>query len=223
MIVGSPNNTVYSYVATSLGETSVKYSRLDGAKSYCFTMEFIKTADFYNREISVRAYAKLKDGTYVYSDINVMSVYRIANALYKNVLMSNMSGHDYLYNNILTVVNPNYEEVSYRGRNTIVTAMAEENTTVKPVETTVVSTIKPEETEKEPETTKKEETDTSRTVKNPGVQVESADSEVASNILLNRYISGIDTEFSSTEGNTSSNEGIEKLFDNDLNGPRYNY
>lgn len=352
MVVGSSNSTVYTYAATPLGETPVKYSSFENAKSYCLTMEFIKTADFYKREISVRVYAKLQDGTYVYSDISSVSVYRIADSLYKNQLMNNMSGHDYLYNNILTVVNTSYEKVPFRGRDTIVTAEAEENTSKQPVETTQEPTVKPEEatteaptvkpeepttvftdfaperadwsavdflggtaegqykaiavsgsvqeivnvqspgfataegiyitfdnadfgnmtvngntlsknvegagvlahlsnftnmyntvviynsdgsqkaviyvynakgnnggeTSKDPETTQKpEEPTTSRTVKNPGVQSEGPDAQVASNISLNNYIEGIDTEFSSTKGNTSSNEGIEKLFDNNLN------
>lgn len=217
MVVGSSNSTVFSYAATPLGETPVKYSSFENGKSYCLTMEFIKTADFYNREISVRAYAKLQDGTYVYSEISSVSVYRIADSLYKNQLMNNMSGHDYLYNSILTVVNGAYEKVPFRGRDTIVTVEAEENTSEQPVETTQVPTVKPEEPTTEAPTPKPEEPTTSRTVKNPGVQAESADSQVASNISLNNYIEGIDTEFSSTSGNTANNEGIEKLFDNNLN------
>lgn len=344
MIVGSKNETVYSYAATPLGETGVKYSSFDNGKSYCRTMEFIKTADFYRRGISVRAYAKLKDGTYIYSDISNTSVYRIANTLYKNNLMSNMSGHEYLYNSILSVVDSSYARVEFRGKDTIVTAEAEENTTKKEeittpkqVETTPEPTTKKEEltefkpesanwasadflagmtegqykviaasgdvqeivniqqpgfataqgiyitfsnadfgnmtvdgkalskdvegagvlahlsnftkmystvvvyngdgsqkavlyvynakgnngeeqtTKKEEQTTKKEETTTPHPVKNPGVQQEAADSEVAANVSLNKYIAGIDTTFSSTEGKKNSNEGIEKLFDNNIN------
>ena len=52
MVVGSKNETVYSYAATPLGETGVKYSSFDNGKSYCLTMEFIKTADFIE-EVSV--------------------------------------------------------------------------------------------------------------------------------------------------------------------------
>ncbi len=59
--------------------------------------------------------------------------------------------------------------------------------------------------------------DTSHVVKNPGVQEEAADSQVASDISLTPYFDGIDDKLSSTKGNTSSNEGIEKLFDNNVN------
>lgn len=212
MIVGSSNTTVHSYAATPLGETGKKYSSLDNAKSYCLTMEFIKNAEFYKQGISVRAYAKLKDGNYVYSNISTMSVYDVAGKLYNRNLMSNMRGHEYLYDSILSVVDSSYKKVDYMNRNTIVTAEAEENTTVAPTEkpTEQETTAKPEET------TTKAEVDRT-TYKKPGVQSEGADAEVASNISLNKYIDGIDTEFSSTKGNTSNNEGINNLFDGNVN------
>lgn len=212
MIVGSLNTTVHSYAATPLGETGKKYSSLDNAKSYCLTMEFIKNAEFYKQGISVRAYAKLKDGSYVYSNISTMSVYDVAGKLYNRNLMSNMRGHEYLYDSILSVVDSSYKKVDYMNRNTIVTAEAEENTTVAPTE----KPTEPETTAKPEETTTKAEVDRT-TYKKPGVQSEGADAEVASNISLNKYIDGIDTEFSSTTGNTSNNEGINNLFDGNVN------
>lgn len=212
MIVGSLNTTVHSYAATPLGETGKKYSSLDNAKSYCLTMEFIKNAEFYKQGISVRAYAKLKDGSYVYSNISTMSVYDVAGKLYNRNLMSNMRGHEYLYDSILSVVDSSYKKVDYMNRNTIVTAEAEENTTVAPTE----KPAEPETTAKPEETTTKAEVDRT-TYKKPGVQSEGADAEVASNISLNKYIDGIDTEFSSTKGNTSNNEGINNLFDGNVN------
>ena len=212
MIVGSSNTTVHSYAATPLGETGKKYSSLDNAKSYCLTMEFIKNAEFYKQGISVRAYAKLKDGSYVYSNISTMSVYDVAGKLYNRNLMSNMRGHEYLYDSILSVVDSSYKKVDYMNRNTIVTAEAEENTTVAPTE----KPTEPETTAKPEKTTTKAEVDRT-TYKKPGVQSEGADAEVASNISLNKYIDGIDTEFSSTKGNTSNNEGINNLFDGNVN------
>ena len=103
-------------------------------------MKFIKAADFYKRGIKVRAYAKLKDGTYVYSDICEVSVYRVADILYKGTMMSNESRHEYLYNNILSVVDSSYVKVDY-------------DTTERPVETTVTPPTKEEETTKEQEQT----------------------------------------------------------------------
>ena len=140
MVVGSENDIVYSYVATPIGKIDPQYSSFDNAKSYCRTMKFIKAADFYKRGIKVRAYAKLKDGTYVYSDICEMSVYRVADTLYKGTMMSNENRHEYLYNNILSVVDSSYVKVDY-------------DTTERPVETTVTPPTKEEETTKEQEQT----------------------------------------------------------------------
>ena len=85
-------------------------------------------------------------------------------------------------------------------------------TTVAPTEApTDAPTVAPTEAPtKAPE-------DTSHVVKNPGVQEEAADSQVASDISLTPYLDGIDDKLSSTKGNTSNNEGIEKLFDNNVN------
>lgn len=83
-----------------------------------------------------------------------------------------------------------------------------------------VETTKTEETTTIPETTKEEVTTskdtTSHLIKNPGIQWENPDSDVAENVSLNKYVSEINADFSSTEGNKSNNEGIEKLFDNNI-------
>lgn len=81
------------------------------------TMKFVKKAEFYSKKITVRAYAKLTNGTYVYSDVSSYSVYDIADTLYQNNNMSTEDRHNYLYDNILSVVNPAYEtkEFDYGG------------------------------------------------------------------------------------------------------------
>lgn len=120
MIIGSTNSVVHSYQSTDAGKANVNHSSYPNAQSYVMTMEFIKSADFYNSEIDVRAYAQLKDGSYIYSDIKKMTVYGLADYLYQNEKMSNMSGHDYLYDNILSVVNPNYISKAFNMNNILV-------------------------------------------------------------------------------------------------------
>ena len=89
-------------------------------------------------------------------------------------------------------------------------------TTVAPTEaSTEAPTVTPTEAPTEAPTKAPE--DASHVVKNPGVQEEAADSQVASNISLTPYFEGIDDKLSSTKGNTSNNEGIENLFDNNVN------
>lgn len=115
MVVDSTNDKVHVYAATENGKTPVSYSDMDNAQSYAMTMKFIKTAEFYNASVDVRAYIKLKDGTYTYSDIANYKVYDVANYLYQNKLMSNVTAHEYLYNNILSVVNPSYQVIDSIG------------------------------------------------------------------------------------------------------------
>ena len=93
-------------------------------------------------------------------------------------------------------------------------------TTVAPTEaSTEAPTVAPTEasTEAPTEAPTKAPEDASHVVKNPGVQEEAADSQVASDISLTPYLDGIDDKLSSTKGNTSNNEGIENLFDNNVN------
>lgn len=110
LVVGSTNSVVYSYEATDTGKIDTTLgSSSSTSESYAMTMKFIKTAEFYNTKINVRAYAKLSDGSYVYSDTVSFSVYELADYVYQNNIMSNMSGHNYLYTDILKIVNPSYE------------------------------------------------------------------------------------------------------------------
>ena len=140
MVVGSTNSTVYSYAATSVGKLDENYSGYDDGTTYVRTMEFIKTAEFYNANLSIRAYAKLADGSYVYSNISTVSVYRIADTLYKGSLMNNISGHNYLYNNVLSVVDSSYSAVEYKGSQIIVPSETTQQQTTAAEVTTVAST-----------------------------------------------------------------------------------
>lgn len=117
LIVGSKNETVHSYEATLTGKNYKKYSTKTGYDSYVMTMDFTKTAEFYNTNIVVRAYAKMKDGSYKYTPMETFSVYAIADNLYKNQLMTSIEGHSYLYDNILSVVNTSYLPVEYDIKN----------------------------------------------------------------------------------------------------------
>lgn len=120
LVVDSANNTVYSYEATSAGKWDGTVSTMDNASTYVMTTEFIKNKDFFSRNLMVRAYAELKDGSYVYSDADSFTVYNLADYLYQNLFMTNAKGHQYLYDTILTVVNPSYISKEYDYNNSIV-------------------------------------------------------------------------------------------------------
>lgn len=112
MVIGSSNANVYSYVATEDGKVNIGRNN-NTTQSYAMIMKFIKNAKFYSSKLCVRAYIKLNDGTYVYSNISKKSVYEIADQLYQGLKMTNYTGHYYLYENILKVVNPSYVEKDY--------------------------------------------------------------------------------------------------------------
>ena len=104
---------------------------MKSAQTYVMTMKFVKNVDFFKNQISVRPYAKLKDGTYVYGETVSKSVYQIADVLYQNQLMGNAAKHDYLYNNILSFVDSSYVKKDFKGSSTIVKPGTAEETTVK--------------------------------------------------------------------------------------------
>ncbi len=73
------------------------------------------TADY-----KVRAYAVLADGSYAYSDVSDYSIAKVADKLYQGKLMNTKSSHSYLYENILSKVFKDYEEVDFIWNNTVV-------------------------------------------------------------------------------------------------------
>ena len=145
MIVNSSNNTVYDYAATDAGKTSVSYSKLSDATSYAMTMKLIKMADFYNAKVKVRAYAKLADGSIIYSDISTTTIYAIAEFLYNNGRMGTEEAHTYLYDNILSVVNPNQQVIDYQWTSSVVKPQMPTEAPVTQAPTTVAPTEAPTE------------------------------------------------------------------------------
>ena len=114
MHVGSSSKYVKSVEGTKNGQLSINASDSDIASSYAMTVCFTsKQAAEYTDKWTVKAYAKLIDGTYVYSDAKTFCAYDVADILYKNSMMNNISAHNYLYENILTLVNKEYIKVEY--------------------------------------------------------------------------------------------------------------
>ena len=114
MYVGSTNKYVVSLDSTPVGTSDKILGDSTTATYFVRTTLFsTNTAKEFTTEYKVRAYAVLEDGSYVYSNAYSYSIYKICDKLYQNKLMNTVSAHDYLYNNILTVVNPAYKEVDY--------------------------------------------------------------------------------------------------------------
>lgn len=121
IVVGSSNDYVYDYEATEVGKMDISYSSHENATSYAMTMKLIEHKDLFGTNMMIRAYAKLSDGSIMYSDVVYASVYSVAEYLYNNGKMSTVAGHKYLYDSILSVVNPNHVVVDYDWAGSIVT------------------------------------------------------------------------------------------------------
>ena len=119
--VGSSSEYVASFESQSTGTLDVVMGNSQTATYFVRTMLFSSfTKNEFTAKYRVRAYALMEDGSYLYSNAYSYTVYNISNTLYQNVLMNNFAGHEYLYKNILTVVDPSYSEVEYNWKNTIV-------------------------------------------------------------------------------------------------------
>jgi hypothetical protein len=124
MTVEATSKYIAVLESTTVGTAeNVKFGTSDTATYFVRTILFgAKTEKEYSAQYKVRAYAKLSDGTYVYSKVSAYSVYDICDTLYTNRMMNSVTAHNYLYNNILKVVNPDYEENDYNWSDTVIDA-----------------------------------------------------------------------------------------------------
>lgn len=115
IFVGSSNKYVYSYESTKTkGKLPTVYSDSDIATSYAITMLLVNQATLeYTTTWKVKAYAKLSDGSYVYSMPYTYTIFDIADEAYRLGKMSNEASHKYLYDTILSKVDKNYSELPY--------------------------------------------------------------------------------------------------------------
>lgn len=125
VVYGSTNEYVQSFVATDAGKLSVVMGNSKTASYYVMTMncgseEDGITTEAYTTPYYVRAYAKLSDGTIVYSDVTTFTIFDVADYIYQNKLMNQKSSHDYLYSKILNYVDSTYKETDFDWSNVIV-------------------------------------------------------------------------------------------------------
>jgi hypothetical protein len=114
MVVGSSNTYIRSFEATPQATLNTRYSESSTAINFAQLMSFgRKNAKAFNTVYATRVYAELEDGTYVYSNMMQTSVAYLADYLYSRRMMKNYTAHNYLYEQILKVVNPNYEEIAF--------------------------------------------------------------------------------------------------------------
>ena len=99
---------VYSYEATKQNGTLNNWPEADDANSFYYALTFKGKSyllDMLDKDYTVRAYAVTEDGDIVYGDkVETTSIYNIAKVLYNGNLMSRKSAHDFLYDNVLNIV-----------------------------------------------------------------------------------------------------------------------
>lgn len=112
--VNSSNNFVMSSPSTGTGKLNTVLSDSNFATSYAMTMKFMAdTGKEFSAKWKVCAYAKLSDGSYVYSKTAEYSIFAVADNLYQNKRMSSANGHNFLYDHVLKKVNPSYGRINY--------------------------------------------------------------------------------------------------------------
>ncbi|MBR3646428.1 MAG: hypothetical protein IKN54_08410, partial [Lachnospiraceae bacterium] len=117
MLIGSANSYVVPVASTEKGLLTKTNAQPAGShvdKSYAMTMQFgSNTLKAFTLAYKIRAYAKLSDGTYAYTNIYNYSVYTVANEVYQCSSMPCEEWHNYLYDSILKVVNPYERKIKY--------------------------------------------------------------------------------------------------------------
>jgi hypothetical protein len=115
MVIDNNSDDVFVFESTPKGISSSVLGESDTATYYIQTMKFsTHSAKEMSAIYKVRPYAILEDGEVVYGDsIDSYSAFGIAKYLYNNTLMNTESAHDYLYNNILTIVDSTFKKKEY--------------------------------------------------------------------------------------------------------------
>ncbi|MBE5958887.1 MAG: carbohydrate-binding protein [Lachnospiraceae bacterium] len=117
LYVGSTNSVVKSFASTANGVVEVSVTPADST-SYAMTMLFATNgAAERTAEWRIRAYAKLSDGTYVYSKCSTYSIFNIAKKMYEGDVMPNEAAHNFLYTDILSIVDSNYTFRQFKYKN----------------------------------------------------------------------------------------------------------
>ena len=114
MTVQGQNPYVLPVEATQNAEVPGLESSLENGAAYAMTMKFgVKTVSAFTSTYAVRGYVELEDGSIRYGKVYRFSIMDIAKKLYEESKMLTEELHQYLYQEILTVVSPDYEEKLY--------------------------------------------------------------------------------------------------------------
>jgi hypothetical protein len=122
VLYGSDNEYVASYSATENGIINEVMGDSKTANYYARTMEVSDqlSTDSLTVQYYIRAYAILPDGTVEYSNVKSYTVFKVADYVYQNNLVSRESSFNYIYSKILARVDSGYVQKDFDWGNTIV-------------------------------------------------------------------------------------------------------
>lgn len=125
LVYDSTSEYVQSFKATDAGKVSEIMGDSETASYYVMTMNCGSKEDgistyAYTTPYYVRSYAKLSDGTIVYSDVVEFTIFQVADYIYQNKMASTKATHDYLYSEILSYVDSSYVENDFDWSSTVV-------------------------------------------------------------------------------------------------------
>jgi len=121
MVVDSNSQYIAKFVGTTEGILSSSLTDDDSSVTYVMTMvDNGTTAEAYTQEYMIRSYVVLSDGSVVYSPVYTYSIFDIADFVYSNGIANNYASHEYIYNNILSVVDSAYKKKEFDWSGTIV-------------------------------------------------------------------------------------------------------
>lgn len=114
LYVDSDSIYVKNYESTQNGLCDRSFASSQSSSSFAMTMKFNpKTKAEYTAHWRIKAYAKLSDGSYVYTEPVEYTIFEVADKLYQSNAMTTEEGHNYLYTDILSVVDNFYQLKDY--------------------------------------------------------------------------------------------------------------
>ncbi len=121
LYVGSENEFVKSFESTEEGFLDHNYSETGKDNSYALIMLFAsKNPLEYTTRWKIRAYAKLEDGSYAYSKAYTYTIFDVAEVMYQGKMMASANKHNYLYSDILSLVDSQYPVIPFEKKNSYV-------------------------------------------------------------------------------------------------------
>jgi len=121
MVLNTSNSNVRVIEATSEGKSTFCYSSWGEGQTYVMTMLFGQyVSQLMTEPFTIRAFVELKDGTVEYSELSTFTIFDVAKYIYTNSMTSKEDYHNFIFDNILTLVEPAFEKVEFDWSNILI-------------------------------------------------------------------------------------------------------